>query len=131
MFPAILNNLGKDAVNSVQFLPGGSFRASFSTPEHKVRVENRGRFSIGTHECVIMATGLPQVDVHVHYYPFEAPDADIRCALSKFKPVKNLRYQSFPGYAHLKTGSRIIKMVVEREIPSQLTIRGFSCWVWY
>ena len=58
-----------------------------------------------------MATGSPQVDVYVHYYPFEAPDADIRCALSKFRPVKNLRYQSFPGYAHVKTGSRTIKMV--------------------
>ena len=78
-----------------------------------------------------MATGLPQVDVYVHYYPFEAPDADIRCALSKFGPVKNLRYESFPGYAHALTGSRIIKMVVEREIPSQLTIRGFPCQVWY
>ena len=131
VLPGILNNLGKDAVNSVQFLPGGSFRASFSTPEHKVRVENRGRFSIGTHECVIMATGPSQVDVYVHYYPFEAPDADIRCALSEFGPVKNLRYQSFPGYAHIKTGSRIIKMVVEREILSKLTIRGFPCRVWY
>ena len=67
----------------------------------------------------------------MHYYPFEAPDADIRCALSKFGRVNNLRYQSFPGYAHIKAGSRIIKMVVEREIPSQLTIRGFPCRVWY
>ena len=46
VLPGILNNLGKDAVNSVQFLPGESFRASFSTPEHKVRVENRGPFTV-------------------------------------------------------------------------------------
>ena len=118
VLPCILNNLVKNAVNSVQFLPGESFRASFSTHEHKVRVENRGHFSIGAHDGVILATGTPQVDVYVHYYPFEAPDADIRCALSKFGPVKNLRYQSFPGYVHIKTGFRIIKMVVEREIPS-------------
>ena len=131
MLPGILDNLGKDDVNSVQFLPGGSFRASFSSPEHKVRVESKGHFNIGSHQCVIQATGPPQVDVYVHYYPFEAPDADIRSLLSKFGQVKGLRYQSFPGYAHVKTGSRIVKMVVEREIPSQQSIRGFPCRIWY
>ena len=131
MLPGILDNLGKDDVNSVQFLPGGSFRASFSSPEHKVRVESKGHFNIGSHQCVIQATGPPQVDVYVHYYPFEAPDADIRNLLSKFGQVKGLRYQSFPGYAHVKTGSRIVKMVVEREIPSQQSIRGFPCRIWY
>ena len=131
MLPGILDNLGKDDVNSVQFLPGGSFRASFSSPEHKVRVESKGHFNIGSHQCVIQATGPPQVDVYVHYYPFEAPDADICSLLSKFGQVKGLRYQSFPGYAHVKTGSRIVKMVVEREIPSQQSIRGFPCRIWY
>ena len=67
----------------------------------------------------------------MHYYPFEAPDADIRGALSKFWQIKGLRYLSFPGYPDVKTGSRIIKMVVEKEIPSQLSIQGFPCRVWY
>ena len=94
-------------------------------------IENKGRFNIRKHECTVQATGHPQVDVYVHYYPFEAPDEDILDALSKFGQIKNLRYQSFPGYPNVKTGSRIVKMVVEREIPSQLTIRGFPCRFWY
>ena len=94
-------------------------------------IENKGRFNIGKHECTVQATGPPQVDVYVHYYPFEAPDVHICDALSKFSQIKNLRYQSFPGYRNVKTGSRIVKMVVEREIPSQLTIRGFPCRFWY
>ena len=52
-------------------------------------------------------------------------------ALSKFGQIKSLRYQSFPGYPDVKTGSRIIKMVVEKAIPSQLSIQGFPCRVWY
>ena len=40
-------------------------------------LKDRGRIVIGSHECTIRATGPPQVDVYVHYYPFEAPDADI------------------------------------------------------
>ena len=131
VLPGILVNLGKEAVHSIQFLPGGSFRASFSSPEHKVRIESKGRFNIGSHECVVQATGPPQVDVYVHYYPFEAPDADIRSVLSKFGQIKGLRYQSFPGYSNVKTGSRIVRMVVEREIPSQQSIRGYPCRVWY
>ena len=71
------------------------------------------------------------MDVYVHYYPFEAPDADIRSVLSKFGQIKGLRYQSFPGYSNVKTGSRIVRMVVEREIPSQQSIRGYPCRVWY
>ena len=51
--------------------------------------------------------------VYLHYYPFESPDADIRGALSKFGQIKSLRYQSFPGYPDVKTGSRIIKMAVD------------------
>ena len=53
VLPGILNNLGKDAVSSVQFFPGGSFRASFSTSEHKVMIENKGRFNIGKHEYTV------------------------------------------------------------------------------
>ena len=131
VLPSILDKIGKDAVNSIQFLPGGSFRASFSSRECKVMLEDRGRIVIGSHKCTIRATGPPQVDVYVHYYPFEAPDADIRGALSKFGQIKGLRYQTFPGYPDVKTGSRIIKMVVEKEIPSQLSIQGFPCRVWY
>ena len=67
----------------------------------------------------------PPSGVYVHYYPFEAPDANIRCALSKFGPVKNLRYQSFPEYAHIRTGSRIIKMVVERQNSLTVDYQGF------
>ena len=117
VLPGILVDIGKDAIHSVQFLPGGSFRALFSSPE--------------SHECVVQATGPPQVDVYVHYYPFEAPDADIFSVLSKFGQIKGLRYQSFPGYSNVKTGSRIVRMVVEREIPSQQSIRGYPCRVWY
>ena len=71
------------------------------------------------------------MDVYVHYYPFEAPDADMRSVLSKFGQIKGLRYQSFPGYSNIKTGSRIMRMVVEREIPSQQSIMGYPCRVWY
>ena len=73
----------------------------------------------------------PQVDVYVHYYPFEAQDADIRSVLSKFGQIKGLRYQSFPGYSNVKIGSRIVRIVVEREIPSRQAIRGYPCPVWY
>ena len=131
VLPGILVNLGKEAVHSIQFLPGGSFRASFSSPEHKVRIESNGRFNIGSHECVVQATGPPQVDVYVHYYPFEAPDADIRSVLFKFGQIKGLRYQSFQRYSNVKTGSSIVRMVVEREIPFQQSIRSYPCRVWY
>ena len=131
VLPGILVNLGKEVVHSIQFLPGGSFRASFSSPEQKVRIESKGRFNIGSHECVVQATGPPQVDVYVHYYPFEAPDADIRSVLSKFGQIKSLRYQSLPGYSNVKTGSCIVRMMVERGIPSQQSIRGYPCRIWY
>ena len=39
-----------------------------------VILKDRGRIVIESHECTIQATGPPQVDVYVHYYPFEAPD---------------------------------------------------------
>ena len=43
VLPGILVNLGKEAVHSIQFLPGGSFRASLSSPEQKVRIESKER----------------------------------------------------------------------------------------
>ena len=42
----------------------------------------------------------------------------LRSVLSKFGQIKGLRHQSFPEYSNVKTGSRIVRMVVEREIPS-------------
>ena len=94
-------------------------------------LEDSGRIVIGSHECTIRVTGPPQVDVYVHYYPLEAPDADIRGALSKFGQIKSLRYQSFPGYPDGKTGSRVSKMVVEKEISCLLSLQDFPCRVWY
>ena len=131
VLPSILVNLGKEAVHSIQFLPGGSFRASFSSPEHKVRIESKGRSDIGTLECVFQATGTPQVNVYVHYYPFEGPDADTHSVLSKFGQIKGLRYQSFPCYSNVKTGTRIVRMVVEREIFLPTVYQGLplSCLV--
>ena len=90
VLPSIVDKMGKDAVNSIQILPGGSFRAAFSSRERKVMLEDRGRIVIGSPECTIRATGHPQVDVYVHHYPFEALDADIRGALSKFGHLKKV-----------------------------------------
>ena len=98
VLPSILDKMGKDAVNSIQFLRGGSFRASFSSREPKVMLQDKGFIVIGSHECTIRVTGPPQVNVYVHYFPFEAPDAGIGDALSNFWQIKTLIYQSFPGY---------------------------------
>ena len=48
-----------------------------------------------------------------------------------FCPNFGLRYQSFPGYYNVKNGSRIVRMVGEREILFQQSIRGYPCRVWY
>ena len=61
VLPGILNNLGKVDVCSVQFLHGGSFRASFSISENKVMIENIWLFNIGKHQCTVQATGPPQL----------------------------------------------------------------------
>ena len=114
------------------FSPGGVFALHSHPLSTKSGLRERGASILGLMSaCVVQATGPPQVDVYVHYYPFEAPDADIRSVLSKFWQIKGLRYQSFSGYSNVKTGSRIVRMVVEREIPSQQSVRGYPCRVWY
>ena len=88
-------------------------------------LEDRGRIVVGSHKCTIRATGPPQLDVCVHYYLFEASDADIRGALSKFGQIKSLRYLSFPRYHDVKTGSGIIN--VAAAFPVEKGPRGTDC----
>ena len=67
----------------------------------------------------------------MYQYPHEFPNINVAEALDKFGAVKEVKYQHWVDVPEISTGSRVVRMVVEKDIPCFLVIRGIRCKVWY
>ena len=77
-------------------------------------------------------TPSPQrVDVLISWFPFERPEAEISNVLMRYGDVKPGHYQKWPDLEGVYTGTRIIPMVVSKDIPRFLYVGKFRVKVWY
>ena len=70
-------------------------------------------------------------NVLVYQYPFEFPNESVSSFLDKFGAVKNVSHQHWTNLPDVCTGTRIVCMVVEKDIPRSIFVRGIRCKVWY
>lgn len=119
-------------VRSIQFIPGGRIRVTFTCLEYRNVILNRKTFQIDdVHHLNVTESDAPVTNVYVHYLPVEAGDAGIRLALSPFGKVLGINHQRFAGFRDIATGSRIVRMSLQQHIPFQCNIQGYPCRVWY
>ncbi len=119
-------------VTSIQFIPNGRIRVTFSSVEYRNSILADTVILIDDiHELQVTASDSPITSVYVHYLPMEAGDAGIRLALAPFGHVISISNQHFSGFKQIATGTRIVRMALEQHIPFQCNIQGFPCRVWY
>ena len=119
-------------VRHVQFIPGGRIRITFSNVEYRNVVLERKTIQIDDlHFLNITASDSPVINDYVHYLPVEAGDTGLRLALMPFGTVHEVTYQKFAGFKDISTGTRIVRMSLDQQIPFQCNIQWYPCRVWY
>jgi len=119
-------------VRSIQFVPGGRIRVTFSCLEYRNIILNRKTLLIDDlHHLNITESDDPVTNVYVHYLPVEAGDIGLRLALSPFGKIVGITHQNFSGFKDIQTGTRIVRMSLHQHIPFQCNIQGYPCRVWY
>jgi len=69
--------------------------------------------------------------VLVQLFPFEGPNDAARNALSPFGDINEITMQTWTNVPTIHTGTRVVRMVRNLEIPRFITIDGMRCRTWY
>ena len=131
-----VSNYPNFKVVSVEPCPGRVARVCFDKDcvSAKETLENLGEVTIHGVQCFVLKPAPPVsnvVNVLVYQYPFEFPNDSVSNPLAKFDDVKYIGFQRWTNIPDVSTGTRLVKMVVKKEIPRFLPVRGIRCKVWY
>lgn len=136
VFEYFITNHPDFKVVSIQQCPGRVARVTFDKDcdSAKDTLEELGEVSINGVQCLVVRPEPPPprlVNVIVYQYPFEFPNHSVETVLDRFGAVKEVGFQRWTNMPELFTGTRLVRMVVEKEIPRFIFIRGIRCKVWY
>ena len=123
-------------VASIQQASGRVARITFDRDcvDGKETIENLGEVTINGVQCLVVKPepAAPQLqNVLVYQYPFEFPNESVASFLDKFGAVKSVSHQHWTHLPDVCTGTRIVRMVVDKDIPRFIFVRGIRCKVWY
>lgn len=98
-------------VRTIQFIPGGRIRVTFSSVEYRDAVLAQKSIQIDNlHQLDITESDVPITNVYVHYLPTEAGDTGSRLALLPFGKVMGITHQRFSGFKDIGRGTCIVRM---------------------
>lgn len=137
--PLVLEFFDKElqyGIAAVQACPGRVARVTFVEDGEaaKAYIEELGVVVLNGVECRVASPPPPPpqlTTVVISWFPFEGSNEAIGTALSGYRSVKVVRNQVWPGRPSVSTGSRIVQMVIRKEILQFIAIRGVRCKVWY
>ena len=123
-------------VASIQQSSGRVARVTFDKEciEGKEVIENLGEVTINGVQCLVLKpepSAPASQNVLVYQYPFEFPNEAVASFLGKFGAVKNVSHQHWTNLPNVCTGTRIVRMVIDKDIPRFIFVRGIRCKVWY
>lgn len=120
-------------VVSIQECPGRMARVTFEAggEASKDFFEERGVVLVNGVECEVIKPPPPVSTVIVYWYPFEAPDSAVNTALAAFGSVIEVRNQCWSARPAVSTGSKLVRMVIQKEIPRFIIINGIRVKIWY
>lgn len=125
---AIVDHFGP-IVEAIQACPGRQYRITFATPAGKRYYDDLEIMSIGDVQCRIWRAS-PYSNVLVYHYPFEGSDVKIVNFLKQYGVVESIKRQVWTGLK-VSTGTRIVRMIRQSQIPRLANIDGLKCKVWY
>ena len=131
-----MNEYPNFKVVSIQLCPGRVACVTFDKhcDAAKGTLEDLGEVTINGVQCSVLkpVPAAPSVQkVLIYQYPHEFSGDSVASALGKYGSVKDVSFQHWMNLPDVGTGTRVVRMIVEKEIPRFLFIRGIRCKIWY
>ena len=130
MLPKLLESLKIEDLRCVQFLRNGRVRVSFLEKETRDRFLSEGmRFE--DQEIPVTKDGQKVTVVYIRDLPYEVASDDVIDFFSSYGEVLTAERSVAAKFPSLCNGNRILKMILNQDLPYFLSVCGCQCRVWY
>ena len=131
-----VNSYPNFKVVSIQFVPGRVARVTFDKhcTAAKGTIEDLREIPVNGVQCAVLqpAPSAPRLqNVLVYQYPHEFSGESVAAALGKFGTVTDVSFQRWTNLPDVGTGTRVVRMTLNEDVPRFLFIRGIRCKIWY
>ena len=130
VLPELLKSVDVPKVRCVQFIRNGLVRVTFDDTVSCDAALSSGVVFRGARLPVSSVSARSRL-VYVRDLPAEVPESFVESTLSSYGTVHTVTAMEHTGYPGLLNGTRLVRIVLEKDIPSSLHISGFECRVWY
>lgn len=80
---------------------------------------------------IVTRADAPKWFVKVHYLPIEVSNDDVKGSLAPYGHIYNVRKDHYANHSDIYNGDRTVTMLVNKSIPSYLTIAGYRVKIWH
>ena len=130
MLPKLLESLKIEDLRCVQFLRNGRVRVSFLEKETRDRFLSEGmRFE--DQEIPVTKDGQKVTVVYIRDLPYEVASDDVIDFFSSYGEVLTAERSVAAKFPSLCNGNRILKMILNQDLPYFLSVCGCQCRLWY
>ena len=130
MLPKLLEIFHIEDIRCVQFLRNGKARVSFREKEVRDRYLVEG-MRFGDHDIPVTSDGQKVTVLYIRDLPYEVPSDDVVDFFSSYGEVLTIERSVAADFPNLCNGNRILKMILNEDLPYFLSVCGCQCRVWY
>ena len=130
MTPNLLEILRVEDLRCVQFLRSGKVRVSFREKDMRDHYLVEG-LRFGDLDIPVTKDGQKVTVLHIRDLPYEVSSEDLVNFFSNYGEVLTVERSVAANFPALCNGNRILKLILNEDLPYFLSVCGFQCRVWY
>ena len=130
MIPNLLEILHVEDLRCVQFLRNGKVRVSFREKDVRDHYLVEG-LRFGDHDIPVTKDGQKVTVLYIRDLPYEVPSDDLVDFFSNHGEVLTVERSVAVNFPGLCNGNRILKLILNEDLPYFLSVYGYQCRVWY
>ena len=130
MLPKLLQILRPEDLRCVQFLRSGKVRVSFREQADRDHFLSEG-MRLDDQDIPVTRDAEKVTVIYIRDLPYEVASDDVIDFFSTHGEVLTVERSVNADFPTLCNGNRIVKMVLNEDIPHFLSIGGYQCRAWY
>ena len=130
MLPKLLQILNPEDLRCVQFLRSGRVRVSFREKADRDHFLSEG-MRLDDQDIPVTRDAEKVTVLYIRDLPYEVATDDVVDFFSSFGEVLTVERSVAAETPNLCNGNRVLKMVLNEDLPYFISVCGFHCRVWY